>query len=736
MKLRNGSYKDFIPDHYALGYLLVAYGREKYGDDFWKKVTHDAASFKGLFYPFQVAIKKYTGNNYVNFRKDALTYFKSRFAKTGNGTTAVTTSSKKFTDEEYPVLIEDGSILFVKSSYSKIPSFTIRNGHADRKIKVKAAALDNYFSYANGKVVYAAYTPDVRWGFRDFNDIRVLDLSTKKDRSITNHSKYFSPDISRDGRTIVAVQVMPGGQSSLHLFSAETGKIISIIPNPGKLFYTYPKFYKEDEIVSAVRDVQGKMALALINTNNGKADFLTPFSYNVIAFPAVLNDTIYYSASSGESDNLYAITLPGRKIFMLHADEHAGLGYYQPSVNNTKLVYTSFSASGYKLNETKRFQIQWIPVDSVNLESPTSSFGITALNKTNSNLLYAVPDASSTVTKYHKATGLLHFHSIEPNSNDPEYSLTLVGENILNTLQSQLAITYNRSEKWKRIGFNTVYGALFPYLSAGVDYTIDRKDFYHGNTVFSNEWEPSAGFNIPLNLSKGKTLTSLNFGSRYTYNQSDFKGVYKDTLGKISYSYLNNFLFFSNQTLSARQNIFPRFAQTVTLGYKNAITHYKGSQFVANGNVYLPGFFKNHSIILNAAYLQQDTTGQLNFSNGFPFSRGYSSVNLHQMMKWGIDYHLPLFYPDAGVGNIAYLLRIRTALFYDDTEIKDFFTRSIPFNATFRSAGTEVYFDTKWWNEALVTFGIRYSYLLDPDIFGSTGKNRWELILPVNLFKQ
>jgi hypothetical protein len=63
MKLRNGSYKDFIPDHYALGYLLVAYGREKYGDDFWKNVTHDAAAFKGLFYPFQKAIKKYSGKN-------------------------------------------------------------------------------------------------------------------------------------------------------------------------------------------------------------------------------------------------------------------------------------------------------------------------------------------------------------------------------------------------------------------------------------------------------------------------------------------------------------------------------------------------------------------------------------------------------------------------------------------------------------------------------------------------
>ena len=79
MKLRNGSYKDFVPDHYELGFLLVAYGREKYGDTFWEKVTHDAASFKGLFYPFQRAIKKYSGRDYITFRKEALNFFQTQF---------------------------------------------------------------------------------------------------------------------------------------------------------------------------------------------------------------------------------------------------------------------------------------------------------------------------------------------------------------------------------------------------------------------------------------------------------------------------------------------------------------------------------------------------------------------------------------------------------------------------------------------------------------------------------
>ena len=42
-------------------------------------------------------------------------------------------------------------------------------------------------------------------------------------------------------------------------------------------------------------------------------------------------------------------------------------------------------------------------------------------------------------------------------------------------------------------------------------------------------------------------------------------------------------------------------------------------------------------------------------------------MNLYRMYKWGINYHLPLFYPDAGFANIIYFLRIRANFFYDET---------------------------------------------------------------------
>jgi hypothetical protein len=105
------------------------------------------------------------------------------------------------------------------------------------------------------------------------------------------------------------------------------------------------------------------------------------------------------------------------------------------------------------------------------------------------------------------------------------------------------------------------------------------------------------------------------------------------------------------------------------------------------------------------------------------------------MNEWGVNYHFPIVYPDAGFASIIYFLRVRANLFYDNTHVKDFTSNNTNFTAKFRSVGTEINFDTKWWNQANVSFGFRYSYLLDTDIFGGNGHNRWEIILPVNIFQ-
>jgi hypothetical protein len=101
------------------------------------------------------------------------------------------------------------------------------------------------------------------------------------------------------------------------------------------------------------------------------------------------------------------------------------------------------------------------------------------------------------------------------------------------------------------------------------------------------------------------------------------------------------------------------------------------------------------------------------------------------MWKLGANYHFPLLYPDFGFANIVYFKRLRANAFYDYTVGKSLRTGV---KNTFNTAGAELFFDTKWWNQQDVSFGIRYSRLLDRNFTGITNPNQWEIILPVNLF--
>lgn len=728
MKLRNGSLKDYIPDWYPMGYMLVAYGREKYGDQIWHKVTHDAASFNSLFYPLQTAVKKYTGQKFSSFRTNGLNYFKEQYQYNA----VVKPAVNKVISREFPAFVNDSTLIYVRSTYDKVPQFTLNTNGIEKKISVRSRSLDNYFNYSNGKVVYAAYRPDLRWTYRDYSELHVLDINTGAERQLTRSTKYFAPAFNADGTLIVVVKTI-AGQNWLHILDATSGNIVSEVPNPDKLFFTYPKFFNSDTLVSAVRNPKGEMSLALISIKTGTIKYLLPFTYRPLAFPVVQGNIIYFSATIGKSDRLFAFDTTTGKLLEKKTAE-VELNQYQPSLYNSKLAWVEFTAYGYDVRQENNKEIAWTEAQSGSLNS-LSDFNVSVIgNNTSSSLLSGISDQPLTATKYNKAHGLFNFHSLIPDFSDPNYSLALVGENVLNTFQSQVSFNYNRDEGYKQFSFDAIYGALFPYVRGGFDYTLDRRSLFRNNRVYYNETAAHVGLQVPLNLSAGNNFTQLSFGSDVYHTSSTFQSPYNKLFADRSYTYLNNSFSISNKVQQARQNIYPKWGQSLTFNYKRAVNGITADQFLASGAIYLPGFLKNHSIVITAAHQQKGNDNVINFSNGFPFSRGYTAENLHSMNKIAANYHLPIIYPDAGVANTLYFMRIRANLFYDYTRATDTFSNGQPFRADFKSTGAELYFDTKWFNQQALTFGIRYSRLLNNDVFGGTGQNRIELILPVSFF--
>jgi hypothetical protein len=206
MKLRNGSFQDFVPDHYPLGYMEVAYGREKYGSDFWHKVTLDAASFKGLFYPMQKAIKKYSGTPFQQFRSNALNYFQEQ-VKSENLTDSLALfarQTKHFAaDQEFPQFVDANHLIYARTSYKKIHALIARIcRRTKKKIEDHVPIACNYFIPFHK--LFIPHTNQICVGPGRITILSMFWFGPVR-RIITTKSKYFAPDISSDGMHIVAV---------------------------------------------------------------------------------------------------------------------------------------------------------------------------------------------------------------------------------------------------------------------------------------------------------------------------------------------------------------------------------------------------------------------------------------------------------------------------------------------------------------------------------------------------
>jgi hypothetical protein len=741
MKLRNGSLKDYVPNHYPLGYMMVAYGREKYGDLFWKNVTQDAAAYKSLIYPFQSAVKKYAGVDYKTFRTAALDHFKQQFKADG-----INRTGKKnqhfIADEEYPAYINDTTLIYVKSTYSQRPHFVTRAGKVEHEIGAMSVSLDHYFSYRNGKVVYATYKPDIRWGNKTYNDLMVLDIKTGLEHRITHKSRYFSPAFNAEGKRIVAVQMDISGKSQLHLLDAVSGKLIKAFANPKNYTHTYPQFYDDNTILSTSRDSVGFVNMILTDIQTGERKFIGG-SGTPAGFTKVKNDGILFTRTYELKDRMFL--LKDYSLFELLAPAYnRQLSYYQPASTLNKLAWVAPTAYGNRIYQVDRRYTRLIErVDNGVYDAP--DMGITSLNiDSAASILESMPADTFAITHYPKTKGLFNFHSLLPTFNDPNYTVALQGENVLNTFHSQVTFNYNRNEGYKETGVDLAYAGLYPFILAGFDYTVDRRLLAQNVNIYWNELDFHGGLRVPLNLSGGKNISGLTLSSSLHYSKTDFQQVYANVLNR-SYTYINNTLSFSNQIQQARQNIYPRLGQSFAINYRHAINGLKANQLFLGGNVYLPGLFKNHSLVLNLAHQQSGQDNVFSFSNNFPFSRGYAAENLYNQDKFGFNYHFPLAYPDAGIANLLYIMRVRANAFYDQTHGSYFYTLRTVRGSTivtetkstssnFRSTGAELFFDTKWFNQHPITFGVRYSRLLDANIFGGQGKNMVELILPVSFF--
>jgi hypothetical protein len=165
------------------------------------------------------------------------------------------------------------------------------------------------------------------------------------------------------------------------------------------------------------------------------------------------------------------------------------------------------------------------------------------------------------------------------------------------------------------------------------------------------------------------------------------------------------------------RDIYPKWGQLFYLTFTH--TPFESSQYgilsSVSGIFYFPGFIKHQNLVLYNGFQYRETNGRKYYYpvNRISLPRGYSFVMTEPLakmiMKYSLNYSMPLLYPDLSIGSIAYLKRIRTNAFYDYSSGYDIpnLVENQPSNSSenYYSFGIELITDFPF------SIGIRFSYL-------------------------
>ena len=145
-------------------------------------------------------------------------------------------------------------------------------------------------------------------------------------------------------------------------------------------------------------------------------------------------------------------------------------------------------------------------------------------------------------------------------------------------------------------------------------------------------------------------------------------------------------------------------------------------------NVYLafPGFFKNHSFRGKFHYEKQKET-DYRFRRTNNFISGYETPYLYSgFYGWGLEYELPLIYPDISIGPLVNFQRVRSTWFVNGGEVSG--QSPVSFKDTPLSFGVEIVFDVNFFRQpALFDIGIKFSHVTKSSL--TTNNNKIEITI-------
>ncbi|MFP5356512.1 MAG: hypothetical protein ACLGIK_15435, partial [Gemmatimonadota bacterium] len=453
--------------------------------------------------------------------------------------------------------------------------------------------------------------------------------------------------------------------------------------------------------VVAVHSSRGN-ALVRVPLDGSPADTVIPFTHDAIARPVVTTTHVYFGSPRAGIDNVHAVDLATRTVSQVTSRK---LGAMWPSISpaGDRLVFSDYSVRGYDVAEMSLDASHFTPV----------TFGATAASplaatlvqqEQGGSILDSLADTTWASRPFTGWSRLFDFHSLSlaGTSDGVNTGLAFESRNLLNTLGMVIGPTFNVNEETFALEGGMSYGG-FPVI-ADISARVGTRASTYGDSVGVErgytwrEQSLAARLRLPLTRLDGQVRQSLVAAATLGRTHiSDQPVAFRNENGNGDFSTVSYTLLASQVRAAAHRALYPVGAvATGVYTHTPFGSDYRSHQLSLVGAAYLPGFRPNHALVLDAAREEQ-RPGNYRFSSWLRFPRGYDSRFHEALTRAGATYHLPLFYPDAALGNWLYFRRVQGNVFGD---VGVGAARDGSARRAYRSLGSEVTVD-------VAPFGLR-----------------------------
>jgi hypothetical protein len=725
-----GSYKDYFPNHYHLGYLMTAHIRNNYGDDVWNKTLTRSTTFSFWPWTFSRSLKKYTRFSMRKTYNNCLNEFDSIWTEnlqrleTSRFDNIFLPPKKVYTNYSFPFYIDENRIVAKKTGMADVPQLVLLEDGSEKKL-AEINPIDRIHS--NGElVVWSIETASIRWSERSYSNIEVYNLKDNSKKIITRKGKYYAPAISPDGSMIAAVKYNQDMKCRLILLDSKTGKEIKSFDFPDDSFIRMPSWSANGKKIVFTVSKGQERNISVLDLNTNHIESIIELTTESITNPIFYKDYVLYNSPVSGIDGIYAINLSTKERYNVISDQY---GAYNPSFSEKgkKLVFQNYTSMGNNLGTIEADSGKWRKVKKIENIGDNYYQHVVELEK-GSSIFDSLSDGSFTeyeIKKYRPLFHSIQIHSWAPYTVNNGVGFGVLSNDKLNTTSIMAGINYFPDVTAHREFINFTYSRFFPVLelmaSYGRQYNVEEDT--SGSTDY-RPWDEKlfrAGVMLPFNFSRGihTTIFELNMAYNSIYYNLPKDGYFADSLeAKDEVTALEYSLKFQHYRQMAIRDINPRFGQSLSIMYWNTPFDKgtNGERFVSTANLYLPGFLKHHNIALKGAYEKSSPNfreGIYSLTTSSEFIRGYARNNSEVFKKGTLEYTFPLGYPDLALGPILYCKRVSANLFYDygqlDWENEQY---------TFSSVGLDLNFNLNFFSFIIpLEMGLRTSYLIEDKEF-------------------